>query len=346
MVQLDRSMMERYEIQVRRPEGAKCVLFGADKLMLGAAARLIDRMNEDGENIGCLCVTPAAGILNQQDGMFTLLVRGETIEGRRIMEERVVQSIIRALDPENDYEAIREAAADAGIAAFICHQDASDEEKAIIALMLYERFRAKLNAPQVFMISDMPQDNCIENMRAAVKLIAGKWGKDVSFDAWIDDTAFTRVLCESLSGRLNDTERASAWKKFNYRDDMIAWAEPHMGFAADENAPEILKKYLSGEKYGAACEKKQRIFDTAVFISACTGYICGMDTFAEVMKDEGMRGLIAHAFFDEILPLLPWGKDEIAPCVISAFERLENPMNDMPLMDIARDMLKNFLKRC
>ena len=342
MVQLDRSMMERYEITDRRPEDVKCVIFGADKLMLGAAARLIDRMNEDGEKIGCLCVTAAADILNRQDGMFTLLVRGETIEGKRIMEEKVVQSIICALDPEKDYEKIRETAANAGISAFICHQDASDEEKAIIALMLFERFRAKLTAPRLFLIADMPEDNCIENMRATVKFIAGKWGKDASFDAWLDDIAFTRVLCESLSGRLNDTERASAWKKFNYRDEMIAWAEPHMGFAADENAPKILKKYLSGEKYETACEKKQRIFDTAVFISACTGYICGMNNFAEVMKDEGMRGLIAHAFFDEILPLLPWDKDEIAPCVISAFERLENPMNDMPLMDIARDMLKTF----
>ena len=44
MVQLDRSMMERYEIEDKRPEAAKCVIFGADKLMLGTAARLMDKM--------------------------------------------------------------------------------------------------------------------------------------------------------------------------------------------------------------------------------------------------------------------------------------------------------------
>ena len=342
MVQLSRSMMERYEIADRRPQNIKCVLFGADKTMLGAAARLIDRMNEGGKDIGCLCVTPAAEILNKQDGMFTLLVRGETIEGKRVMEERVVQSIAKALDPEKDYDEIRRSAANEHISAFICHQNASDEEKAMIALMLFERFSAKLPAPHIFLVSDMPKDNCAQNLRTAVKFIAGKWADGTDFAAWLDEAICTRVLCETLSGRLQGAERDSAWKKLNYKDELIAWAEPYMGFAADENAPDELKKHLSGEKYETACEKKLRVFDTAVFISVCTGYICGMNTFAEVMKDEGMRGLIAHAFFDEILPLLPWGKDEIAPCVISAFERLENPMNDMPLMDIARDMLKNF----
>lgn len=337
MVQLGRSMMERYEIEDKRPETAKCVLFSADKLMLGAAARLMDE-----KNTGCICVTSAAETLNRQDGMFTLLVRGETIEGKRILEEKVIQSIVKALHPEKDYKAIRSSAADAAIEAFICHQDASDEETAMLALMLFERFRAGLAAPHILMIADMPQDNCIEKMRAAIRFIAGKWENGDNFSAWLDSAVFTRVLCESLSGRMEGAERENAWKKFNYKDELIAWAEPHMAFAADENAPEFLKDRLSGENYETACEKKKRIFDTAVFISACTGYISGMNTFAEVMKDEGMRGLIAHAFFDEILPLLPWSKDEIAPYVITSFERLENPMNAMPLMDIARDMLKNF----
>ena len=337
MVQLSRSMMERYEIEDKRPEAAKCVLFGADKLMLGAAARLMDE-----KNTGCICVTAAAETFNNQDGMFTLLVRGETIEGKRILEEKVIQSIVKALHPEKDYEEIRSSAADAGIEAFICHQDASDEETAMLALMLFERFRAGLAAPHILLLADMPQDNCIGKMRAAIRFIAGKWESGDHFTAWLDAAAFTRVLCESLSGRMEGAERENAWKKFNYKDELIAWAEPHMAFAADENAPEFLKDRLSGENYETACEKKKRIFDTAVFISACTGYISGMNTYAEVMKDEGMRGLIAHAFFDEILPLLPWGKDEIAPYVIASFERLENPMNAMPLMDIARDMLKNF----
>lgn len=340
MVQLNRSMMERYEIPNRIPTGEVCALFGADRLMLGCAAGLIDRLNENGANIGCLCVTPAAETLNAQNGMFTLLVRGESIDGKRIQEERVVQSIVRALHPEKDLDQLRLAAGCEALNAYVCHQNASDEEIAVLALMLYERFCANCSAPQIFLLAELPVEGCAERLKAAIGLVARQWSDD--FAQWFDEIPFTRVLCESLNGPLSETEKAAAWKKMNYRDELIAWAEPYMGFAADENAPEALKKHFTGEKYAVACEKKKRIFDTAAFICAAIGYISGMDSFAQVMKDENMRALIAHAFFDEIMPVLPWTKDEIAPYVISCFERLENPMNEMPLLEIAHDMLKNF----
>lgn len=340
MVQLNRSMMERYEIPNRIPSAEVCALLGADRLMLGCAARGIDALNEQGANIGCLCVTSAAETLNAQDGLFTLLIRGESIDGKRIQEERVVQSILRALHPEKDFDQLRAAAKNEALNAYVCHQNAPDEEIAVLALMLYERFRANFAVPQIFLLADMPIADCIEKLRAALRLVARQWSDE--FAQWLDAISFTRILCESLNGPLSETEKNAAQKKMNYRDDLIAWAEPHLGITADENAPEALKTCLSGEKYDLACEKKQRIFDAAVFICAAIGYISGMDSFAQVMKDENMRSLIAHAFFDELMPHLPWQKDEIAPYLISCFERLENPMNAMPLLENAHDMMKNF----
>ena len=48
MIQLNRSMMDRYEIPARRPDALRCIFFGADALMLGAVYRMIDRANENG----------------------------------------------------------------------------------------------------------------------------------------------------------------------------------------------------------------------------------------------------------------------------------------------------------
>ena len=78
MVQLNRSMMERYEIADRRPQTLRAAIFGADQMMLGAAARLLDRANERGADAGAVCFTGAADALNAQDGMFT------TAQARRI----------------------------------------------------------------------------------------------------------------------------------------------------------------------------------------------------------------------------------------------------------------------
>ena len=94
--------------------------------------------------------------------------------------------------------------------------------------------------------------------------------------------------------------------------------------------------------FDAACMKKARVFDSVVFLCVSAGYLCGMDTFAQVLKDEKLRDWIGHAFFDEILPSLPESREEIAPAVISAFLRLENSMNDMPLLETAQGMLGSF----
>ena len=102
MVQLNRSMMERYEIADRHPQTLRAVIFGADRLMLGAVARMLDLANESGADLGAACVTGKAASLNAQDGMFTMLIRGETLDGQATREERVVQSVLLAVDPRAD----------------------------------------------------------------------------------------------------------------------------------------------------------------------------------------------------------------------------------------------------
>ena len=82
MVQLSRSMMERYEISDRRPQTLRAVIFGADARMLGAVARMLDRANESGADLGAACVTGKAEALSAQDGMFTMLIRGEGLDGQ------------------------------------------------------------------------------------------------------------------------------------------------------------------------------------------------------------------------------------------------------------------------
>ena len=104
MVQLNRSMMEHYEIAERRPQTLRAAIFGADQMMLGGAARLLDRANELGADAGAVCFTRAADALNAQDGMFTLLVRGDREDGSHTCEERVVQSILQAVNPETEFE--------------------------------------------------------------------------------------------------------------------------------------------------------------------------------------------------------------------------------------------------
>lgn len=303
MIQLNRSMMERYEIPDHRPAQIRALILGADPLMLGCVARLLDDAG-----IGAVCASAKAEFLAPQDGMFTLLVRGESIDGQRINEERVIQSICAVCAPE-------EAAAHAAQAEIIFCHAGNAAELAVAALVAKARREASLPAPHILEISDDP----------AAEALLG-----------------SRALAETLCGSLSPADLARAQKEMNYRDDFIAWAEPFVRLTVDGSAPECLRSVCHGGAFADVCRNKSRIFDAAVFLCAAGGYLAGKEDFAAVLKDESMRAWIGHAFFDEILPALPGERDAVAPEVISAFERLENPMNSLPLLSLGRNLLGNF----
>lgn len=340
MVQLSLSMMERYEIENRRPRTLRAALFGADRRMLGVAAHLLDRANAQGGDLGALCVSPAADALQKQDGMFTLLVRGEAQDGSPIREERVVQSILEALDPERDFDRLLERAAAPEMNLAFISGGCGAVETALLTRFLYARWEKGCAAPDVFVVEERPDGSAAQEMRACARALSRNWARGAEFARWLGDVPFQLLLAESLSGPLSDGERVQ--REMNYRDDFIAWAEPQLLCTPQLRAPEALSGVLSKESFDLACARRARIFDALVFLCAPVGFLCGMDTFAQTLRDEKLRAWIGRAFYEEVLPALPWSREECAPWVISAFDRLENPMNDLPLLEIGRGLLKHF----
>ena len=304
MVQLSRSMMERYEIADRRPEKIRALITGADPLMLGGAARLLDEAG-----VGAVCCTGKAEHLAAQDGMFTLLIRGEGLDGKRIREEKVVQSIAAVCPPS--LEALLPYAE--GIEVIFCHAGAA-AELALAAALMHARMEKGLAAPALIELSS-------DGAPAGIGQAA---------------------LMETLCGTLSEGDLALARREMNYQDDFIAWAEPYLRLTIDGEVPECIAGACSGLDYAAVCHRKERIFDAILSFCACAGYLAGKNNYAGVLKDETLRAWIGRSFQDELLPALPYSREEIAPDIISAFERLENPMNDMPLLDIGRNLFGRF----
>jgi len=342
MVQLNRSMMERYEIADRRPRTLRAAIFGADQMMLGGAARLLDRANEQGADAGAVCFTRAAEALDAQDGMFTLLVRGDNTDGSHSAEERVVQSILKAVNPETDFEELFKTAAEPEMEVVFLPANCNDVVLAQLARFLYVRWEKGCPAPVVLRMGAQVQVECASYTREAIIALAFGWKGGEEFAAWLRRAPFRAMLAETLCGGLNENETAKARHDMNYQDDFIGWAEPQLKCTPEGDLPPWLMQACEKADFEEACRRKARVFDAVVFLCAATGYLCGMDTFAQVLKDEKLRDWIGHAFFDEILPSLPYEREQIAPYVISAFNRLENSMNDMPLLEVGRGLLKNF----
>lgn len=342
MIQLNRSMMERYEIADHRPHTLRAVIFGADRMMLGTVARLLDEIDLQGGDAGAMCVTRAAETLRAQDGMFTLLVREEKENGDYVSEERVVQSILKVLDPETEFEEMLKCAAEETIEAIFISAGCTDVELALAARFLYARWEAEKGMPMVVSVGEYVRSGDAEVLHRVMKSMAAGWNRGEEFARWLRETNVQSMLSEGLSGRLSAEEQAKARHDMNYRDDLIAWAEPFLKCTPEGKLPEWMQSACINGDFAVACEKKARIFDALVFVCVSVGYLSGKDSFAQTLADEKLREWIGRTFFDEIMPALPYARDEIVPEVIAAFERLENSMNDVPLLEVGRSLLKNF----
>ena len=333
MVRLDRSMMERYEIADRRPKALRAALFGLDTMMLCAAARLLDRANELGGDLGAVCITGSeeAKELRAQDGMFTLMVRGENEDGSPFREERVVQSILEVADVDEGKRYAVCPEIDLYMMSVPVSPEDFVEEVAVLTHYLRLRCGAKLSAPHVLLFEKMPSEKSLSELRACVFKFASLV-EEPGFSEWLEGGSFHSILVDSLFGELCEAEFAKVQREMNYQDRFLLWAEPQLFCVSDSALPKELAAACADGDFALACERKLRVFDALVFLCAAVGFLSGMDNFSQVLRDEKLRAFIGHAFFDELMPVLPWSREEVSPYVISSFARLENSMNDVPLL--------------
>lgn len=348
---LNRSMLERYEITPRKPESIKIVFFGANANVLGVAARLLDDAAPD---MGAVCIqTDSSGFaekLNAQDGLYTVFVRGY-LNDKDVHREHVVQTILKAVDPEKDFDGVTAIAAESGLSLGFLDTSAGDAAAALglAAKLLFERHAAGL--PGLEIICAGESADCAAHARNAIARIAAAWQKGDGFEAWLNSAcAFYPALSDCLVCRSTPEEAAKLCADMNYADAMIHIAEPYASLVIQ--APEAFRKAHPWENtYGVRFtddirpefEKKHRIFDAGLFLMAGPGYLSGCDTLRDCMQRENLREYIGRAFFDEIIPNAPFSREEITPYVVSTFERYENPLNNNRILECSHHLMRRFM---
>ena len=109
MKQLSQALLPAELRAARASLPERIVQFGEGNFLRGFAGWMVHRMNARGLFSGRIVVvqplaTGNAALLNAQDGLYTVLVRGR--EGGQVRELReLVQSVSRCVDPYADFEA-------------------------------------------------------------------------------------------------------------------------------------------------------------------------------------------------------------------------------------------------
>lgn len=358
MKHLNRSILADYDVPANAPDRLCCVQFGDDALLLGLVDRLLDDANQRGANIGVAVVQPGetgfAASLAEQDGLFTTFVRGD-LDEKDVHREQVVQSVLRALDPVKDDDALMALARDGGIRFALLHEDETGEFAArdavcaaLAARFWVERWRAGLDG--MFAIVCGGDADCGERLRERILQFAREWRVDAAFEAWLAGCAFLPALADCLVCRSSAAEAARLCAEMNYADAMIHLAEPYGLWAiqlSDGFREEFPLDTFCGQiRFTGDLTReltlKHRLFDAGLFSMAALGCLRGDETLSECMKDEPLRDLVGHALYDEILPYLPLDRETVAAYVIRCYERYANPMNDNVIPDCAGGLIHLF----
>lgn len=354
MQRLNRGMLRRYEIPEHAPAGVTAVQFGLSEALLGVADRLLDAACP---GLGIACVPPdapwngtgadPATLLREQEGLFTLLARGYQGE-TPVKREIVIQSILRVTDGA---DALAGLAVKPGLALGLVDTQAQSAEADLksAARLLAKRYTAGLDG--LWMICLGEDIECADRARDAVAASVPASEAAGDFAGWLAERcAFCPALPDGLVFRADAKEAARQCAEMNYADGMLHLAEPYAALTIQ--APAGLRECLPLDGDGAgiqivddlapALDRKRRAFDAGLCAMAAPGWLLGCDTLSDCMKHERLRAFVGRVYTEELLPAGPDARQALAPLVIQAFERFENPLNRNALLPSACPLLSRF----
>lgn len=237
------------EVVTNRKKLKETVLqFGEGNFLRAFVDWMIDLANEDGKEVGNVVIVQPiaqglAEVLNEQDGLYTLSMRGNSPEGKKI-ENRLIESVSRAINPYEDFKAYKEYVesedlrfvvsntTEAGI-AFV-EEDLKENEvqssfPAKVAQLLYIRYKKFGNDNKkalVFLPVELIDDNGYYLRKYVLKHI-DNWKLEKEFKTWVEESNFfTSTLVDRIvTGRPSDEERKAFEKESGYEDKLLVFSE-------------------------------------------------------------------------------------------------------------------------
>jgi tagaturonate reductase len=341
----------------------KAVQFGTGAFLRGFVDFFLDEANRRGAFGGRVVAIGSTSsgrdvALNEQDGLYTLLVEG--IEnGAVIQERRIVGSVSRALSAQRDWDSVLAVArtpelefvfsntTEIGIAI-----DAGDQLDAApptsypgkLTRFLLERARAfdfRDDAGVVVLPCELLEENG-ERLRQLVVKLARQWRVEEDFLAWLKRAVpFCNTLVDRIvPGRPDESQRDVLAESLPYRDELTIVAEPYRLFAIEAGAAARARLGFARVDPGVVLtndvtpyrERKVRILNGGHTLIAALGLLAGCGTVREALEHELLRPYLEHLLFMEIVPSLTVPDGE--GFARDVLDRFDNPFLRHALVDI------------
>jgi len=371
---------------IARPKWPETVLqFGEGNFLRAFVDWMLERMNAQGLFQGrAVLVQPIpsgmAALLNEQNGLYTVLLRG-LVDGRAVDTRELVSSVSRCIDPHASWDAYIACAANPRLRFVVSNtteagirvepDDALDARPARsfpakLTQLLHARF-LRFEGDRARGLVMLPCELIERNgdaLRRAVGALATRWRLGDAFLTWLDESCvFTNTLVDRIvTGYPTDGPDALA-ASLGYDDRLAVAAEPFHAWVIE--GPRALEDELPLGKAGLAVtftsdlrpyrDRKVRILNGAHTMTALAAFLAGHDTVRGFMDDDLIRGYMDRGISDEILPtlLLPppesttraLPRAELESFAAAVVERFRNPFIEHGLLSISLNSLSKYRAR-
>jgi tagaturonate reductase len=341
----------------------RVVQFGTGAFLRGFAEWFIDDANRAGRFGGSIVAIASTdsqreGVLNAQDGLYTLSIQGGAAGDFR-PRNRIVASLSRALSSATQWNDVLALARDPNIELVISNTtevgltlDGADSPDAApprsfpakLTRFLFERARAfDYDAARGLVV--LPCELVDDNGAILERLVRGlatAWRLDTRFTGWLGDAV---VFCNTLVDRIvpgapprAEIERFE--RVHGYRDGMLTSCESYALFAIEGDDGLRARLRFPGEDPRVVVapdirpyrERKIRLLNGGHTIVVPVALLAGLATVRDAVRDRRVGGFLRRAMLDEIAPHLDApGAESFASDVL---QRFDNAYIDHALIDI------------
>ena len=339
--------------------------FGTGAFLRGFAEYFVEQANRTGSLNGRVVMVGStgsgrAGRLNEQDGLYTLYVRGRE-DGQIVDQVQVITAVSRALAAQDQWAEVLACARHPALALIISNTtevgitlDADDRMDLSpphsfpgkLTAVLYERARTFDFDPAkglIILPCELVEQNG-DRLRRIVQTLAERWDLGAAFRQWLDEAnLFCNTLVDRIVPGTPDTEEVEAiYQQLGYRDDLLTVAEPYRLWAIEGNAKLEARLPLTGVDPGIVIaeditpyrERKVRMLNGTHTIMVSAALLCRLKTVREAVEDERVGRFIRQVMLEEIVPSLDMAPEMARSFALEVLERFANPFIRHELLDI------------
>lgn len=354
----------------------RVIQFGGGNFLRGFVESAVHEANRQGHFDASVVVLQLisqrrAEIINDQDGLYTLVLRGMR-DGRAFVSEEVITVISRGLACRADWDAILECAeqpeidvvisntTEAGIA--YSESDRPDDAPPSsypgkLCAYLHRRFRTFGGDPGrgMLIIPCELIDRNGDQLREVVLRLAREWNLGDDFVSWLSNhNVFANSLVDRIVTGYPAAEEAAEFNaRWGYEDRLIVTAEPFFLWVIEgpQEAAERFPVHRSGldvqwvDDMSPYRTRKVRILNGAHTATVAAAHFAGIDFVGDAVDDEVLGRYIRSIVFDEIIPTLGMPRGDLERFAEQVIERFRNPYIRHRWLDISLNSISKYKSR-